>query len=57
MVKKLEAGDVLGVVVQGFTMQYWLNPEGWFSFGDLEGDIYLPLIDSRPAPVQTAQAH
>lgn len=57
VVKKLEAGDVLGVVVQGFTMQYWLNPEGWFSFGDLEGDIYLPLIDSAPPPVQTAQAH
>lgn len=38
----LEAGDTVGLVLQGFTGQYFWNPEGWFSSASVQGEIWLP---------------
>ncbi len=43
---QLKPGDVVGLVVQGFTAQYFLDPEGWFSFGTVSGSVQLPLHSS-----------
>lgn len=39
---ELEAGDTVGLVVQGFTGQYFWNPEGWFSSASVQGEVWLP---------------
>ncbi|MCG8611641.1 MAG: hypothetical protein MI864_14005, partial [Pseudomonadales bacterium] len=54
IIKQLEPGDVVGVVVQGFTMQYFLDPEGWFSYGEIDGTIELPYVKGTE---QLATAH
>lgn len=43
---QLKPGDVVGLVVQGFTAQYFLNPEGWFSFGTVDGSVQLPMPEA-----------
>lgn len=48
---QLKPGDVVGLVVQGFTAQYFLDPEGWFSFGNISGKVQLPLVEAPPLMV------
>jgi len=44
---QLEKGDTIGVVLQGFSSQYWFNPEGWFSSASLKGQLSLPIYPQR----------
>ncbi|OUS30110.1 hypothetical protein A9Q99_06410 [Gammaproteobacteria bacterium 45_16_T64] len=39
----LEVGDTIGLVLQGYSAQYWFNPEGWFSTATLSGEVSLPI--------------
>jgi ABC-2 type transport system ATP-binding protein len=41
---RLHPGETVGLMVQGFTGQYFLNARGWRSFGSVAGSIRLPLI-------------
>lgn len=45
----LEKGDTVGLVLQGFTGQWFFNPEGWTSTAHVNGRLDLPL---RPAPAR-----
>ena len=38
----LQAGDTLGLVLQGFSGQYFWNPEGWFAKASVQGEVWLP---------------
>lgn len=42
--RKLEKGDTIGLVLQGFSSQYWFNPEGWFSSATIAGEVALPIV-------------
>ena len=43
----LQAGDTLGLVLQGFTGQYFWNPEGWFSRASVQGEVWFPAAGAR----------
>lgn len=40
---QLETGDQVGLVMQGFSGQYFFNPEGWFESAKLQGSVELPI--------------
>ena len=44
--RQLKAGDTLVLVAQGFTAQYFLNPQGWLGFAAISGSVELPLLES-----------
>lgn len=37
-----EPGDQIGLVMQGFSGQFFFNPEGWFESAKLDGTVELP---------------
>ena len=39
----LEPGDQVGLVMQGFSGQFFFNPEGWFESASLVGQVALPF--------------
>ncbi|PIE40737.1 MAG: X-Pro dipeptidyl-peptidase [Gammaproteobacteria bacterium] len=39
----LQPGDQVGLVMQGFSGQYFWNPEGWFESAKLVGKVDLPI--------------
>ncbi len=52
----LEPGDVVGLQVQGFSGQYFFNPEGLFDAATLTGKVALPLLADHPG-VMVADHH
>lgn len=40
---QLQPGDQVGLVMQGFSGQFFFNPEGWFESASLTGSVDLPL--------------
>lgn len=42
---KLKAGDRVGLVVYGYTWQYFFNPSFWWSQAQVSGDLALPVIE------------
>ena len=49
LARHLHRGDTLGLVVQGFTGQYYFDPDGWLSTATIRGFLRLPLA-SPPGP-------
>lgn len=46
LVEQLEPGDLLGLILQGFSGQYFLHPAGAFSSGHISGRVALPLFNN-----------
>lgn len=42
---ELKPGDRIGLVVYGYTWQYFFNPSFWWSQAQVSGDLTLPLIE------------
>lgn len=42
----LNPGDQVGIILQGFSGQFFFNPEGWFESAALNGEIALPIDHS-----------
>ncbi len=42
---QFQPGDMVGLVVQGFTAQYFLDPEGWLDSAKISGEVQLPLLE------------
>lgn len=42
---KLKAGDRVGLVVYGYTWQYFFNPSFWWSQAEISGQAALPIIE------------
>ena len=42
---ELKAGDRVGLVVYGYTWQYFFNPSFWWSQAQVSGDLALPVIE------------
>ncbi|MCG8672868.1 MAG: CocE/NonD family hydrolase [Pseudomonadales bacterium] len=45
----VEPGDQVGLVMQGFSGQFFWNPEGWFESAELTGRVDLPLQSTAVA--------
>lgn len=52
----LEAGDQVGLVMQGFSGQFFWNPEGWFESAKLMGKVELPL-SANGGPITVAESN
>ncbi|MFE8071885.1 alpha/beta fold hydrolase [Marinobacteraceae bacterium S3BR75-40.1] len=50
---RLRPGDTLGLVAQGFTGQFFLSAEGFFSSATLKGQVQVPV---HPVPQEAALA-
>ena len=46
---RLGPGDQVGLVMQGFSGQFFFNPEGWFESATLSGEVALPLDQAARA--------
>lgn len=46
---KLKPGDRVGLVVYGYTWQYFFNPSFWWSQAEISGQAALPIMEV-PAP-------
>jgi ABC-2 type transport system ATP-binding protein len=46
----LKAGDRVGLVVYGYTWQYFFNPSYWWSIANVSGQVSLPIqqMDLQP---------
>ncbi|MCG8312181.1 MAG: CocE/NonD family hydrolase [Pseudomonadales bacterium] len=42
----VEPGDQVGLLMQGFSGQFFFNPDGWFESAHLAGSVELPLTNS-----------
>lgn len=58
---RLQTGDTVGLILQGFSGQYGIFRNGWFSSATLSGSLGLPLSStlksSITAKVNTQQEH
>ena len=45
----LEEDDTVGLIFQGYSGQYFFNPEGWFEGIEITGEIKLPLVNPKLA--------
>lgn len=41
----VEANDTVGLVLQGYSGQFFFNPEGWFEGINVAGEVQLPLLN------------
>ena len=42
--RKLDHGDRVGLVIYGYTWQFFTNPSYWHNVARLGGDVYLPIL-------------
>jgi ABC-2 type transport system ATP-binding protein len=41
----VEKNDTVGLVLQGYSGQFFFNPEGWFGGVNVAGEVQLPLLN------------
>ncbi len=42
---QVNQNDTVGLVLQGYSGQFFFNPEGWFEGVNVAGEVQLPLLD------------
>jgi ABC-2 type transport system ATP-binding protein len=45
----LKPGDRVGLVVYGYSWQYFFNPSYWWSRAQVSGEVALPIMELEPA--------